>query len=167
MTLSGKSIILLIRNLEKEKTESAHYILFQTEYEKTISTEVEETITKTGTEKSSSPTSTEITTTALSKEDDKVLDELEDGMHTGEKYGFWEINKEVTNEEGKYKSIYFEGTITNFQYTANAEESVEVSMDLSITGQGQRGFATLSEEQKDFVQYAFKDTTPLGDSESL
>ena len=42
--------------------------------------------------------------------------------------------------------------------TAGAEGPIEVTMDLTINGVGQRGFATLTEEQEEFVQYVFKDT---------
>lgn len=157
----GKNIVLLIRDLSQPKTE-ADYILYQTDFSKTISKEVDETVTKTGTIKATSDSSTEISITALAQEDDAVLDALEDGMHTDKKYGFWEINKAVEGAEvgdkGKYKALYYEGEITNYDLTAGAEGPIEVTMDLTIEGVGQRGFATLTEEQEEFVQYVFKDT---------
>ena len=157
----GKNIVLLIRDLSKPATE-ADYILYQTDFSKTISKEIDETVTKTGTIKATSDSSTEISVTALAQEDDAVLDTLEDGMHTDKKYGFWEINKAVqgsgAGDTGKYKALYYEGEITNFDLTAGAEGPIEVTMDLTINGVGQRGFATLTEEQEEFVQYVFKDT---------
>ena len=158
----GKNIVLLIRDLSQPTTE-ADYILYQTDFSKTISKEIDETVTKTGTIKATSDSSTEISVTALAQEDDAVLDTLEDGMHTDNRYGFWEINKAVASEgvddAGKYKALYYEGEITNFDMTAGAEGPIEVTMDLTIEGVGQRGFATLTEEQEEFVQYVFKDTT--------
>lgn len=158
----GKNIVLLIRDLSQPTTE-ADYILYQTDFSKTISKEIDETVTKTGTIKATSDSSTEISVTALAQEDDAVLDTLEDGMHTDNRYGFWEINKAVVSEgaedAGKYKALYYEGEITNFDMTAGAEGPIEVTMDLTIEGVGQRGFATLTEEQEEFVQYVFKDTT--------
>lgn len=157
----GKNIVLLIRDLSQPTTE-ADYILYQTDFSKTISKEIDETVTKTGTIKATSDSSTEISVTALAQEDDAVLDTLEDGMHTDNRYGFWEINKAVVSEgvedAGKYKALYYEGEITNFDMTAGAEGPIEVTMDLTIEGVGQRGFATLTEEQEEFVQYVFKDT---------
>lgn len=157
----GKNIVLLIRDLSQPTTE-ADYILYQTDFSKTISKEIDETVTKTGTIKATSDSSTEISVTALAQEDDAVLDTLEDGMHTDKRYGFWEINKAVEGDEvgdtGKYKALYYEGEITNYDLTAGAEGPIEVSMDLTIEGHGQRGFATLTEEQEEFVQYVFKDT---------
>ena len=157
----GKNIVLLIRDLSQPTTE-ADYILYQTDFSKTISKEIDETVTKTGTIKATSDSSTEISVTALAQEDDAVLDTLEDGMHTDNRYGFWEINKAVVSEgsgdAGKYKALYYEGEITNFDMTAGAEGPIEVTMDLTIDGVGQRGFATLTEEQEEFVQYVFKDT---------
>lgn len=157
----GKDRILLMRDLSQPATE-AFYILFQTDFSKTISKEIDETVTKTGTVKSTSDSSTEISVTALAQEDDAVLDALEDGMHSDKKYGFWEINKAVAGDgvgdAGKYKALYYQGEVTNYDLTAGAEGPVEVTMDLSIEGAGQRGFATLTEEQEEFVQYVFKDT---------
>ena len=73
----GKNIVLLIRDLSQPKTE-ADYILYQTDFSKTISKEIDETVTKTGTIKATSDSSTEISVTALAQEDDAVLDTLEE-----------------------------------------------------------------------------------------
>lgn len=163
--LEGKNIVLLIRNLKDEATKAAEYILFQTEYSKTISKAIDEQVTKSGTQKTSGESSTEISTTALAKVNDEILDALEDGMHTDEEYGFWEINKAVKGSGGadanKFKAIYYEGKISNYDFSAPAEGKVEVTLDLAIDGHGQRGFATLTEEQAEFVQYVFKDTVAI------
>lgn len=157
----GKNSVLLIRDLSAPATE-ADYILYQTDFSKTISKEIEETVTKTGTVKTTSDSSTDISVTALAQEDDAVLDALEDGMHSDKKYGFWEANKAVEGDEvggtGKYKAQYYEGEINNFNLSAPADSQVEVTLDLTIGGHGQRGFATLTAEQEEFVQYVFKDT---------
>ena len=158
---NGKHTVLLIRDLSAPATE-ADYILCQTDFSKTISKEIDETVTKTGTVKATGDSSTEISVTALAQEDDAVLDALEDGMHSDKKYGFWEVNKAVEGSKpgdtGKYKAQYYEGEITTFDSSAPADAKVEVTLDLSIDGHGQRGFATLSAEQEEFVQYVFKDT---------
>ena len=43
--------------------------------------------------------------------------------------------------------------------TANSEDSVELELEFSINGVGKDGFATLTADQAEVVQYVFKDTT--------
>ena len=82
-------------------------------------------------------------------------------MIAGEPYGFWEINKAVQDVTNKFKAVYQEGIITSFSKSAGAEGSVEITLDVAVYGIPQRGYATLTLEQQEVVQYAFKDTTPV------
>ncbi|TCI75503.1 phage major tail protein, TP901-1 family, partial [Exiguobacterium sp. IPBC4] len=41
---------------------------------------------------------------------------------------------------------------------AKAEESVELELAFAINGVGQDGYASLTKEQLDVIQYAFSDT---------
>ena len=118
-------------------------------------------ITKDGVAQSATTPTTEISLTALSAVDDEQMDAIEDSMISGEPYGFWEINKAVQNETDKFKAVYQEGIITSFSKSAGAEGSVEITLDVAVYGIPQRGYATLTLEQQEVVQYAFKDTTPV------
>lgn len=161
----GQDTIVLVRKLSEETTQSAGYIMYQTDYTKDMTNETEETITKDGVAQSATTPTTEISLTALSAVDDEQMDAIEDSMIAGEPYGFWEINKAVQGvelgDEDKYKAVYQEGIITSFSKSAGAEGSVEITLDVAVYGIPQRGFATLTLEQQEVVQYAFKDTTPV------
>ena len=157
----GQDTIVLVRKLSEETTQSAGYIMYQTDYTKDMTNETEETITKDGVAQSATTPTTEISLTALSAVDDKQMDAIEDSMISGEPYGFWEINKAVQDESDKFKAVYQEGIITSFSKSAGAEGSVEITLDVAVYGIPQRGYATLTLEQQEVVQYAFKDTTPV------
>ena len=157
----GQDTIVLVRKLSEETTQSAGYIMYQTDYTKDMTNETEETITKDGVAQSATTPTTEISLTALSAVDDEQMDAIEDSMISGEPYGFWEINKAVQNETDKFKAVYQECIITSFSKSAGAEGSVEITLDVAVYGIPQRGYATLTLEQQEVVQYAFKDTTPL------
>src|SRR5574344_2163091 len=145
----GQDTIVLGRKLSEEATKSAGYIMYKTDY------------TKDSVAQSATTPTTEISLTALSAVDDKQMDAIEDSMIAGEPYGFWEINKAVQDESDKFKAVYQEGIITSFSKSAGAEGSVEITLDVAVYGIPQRGYATLTLEQQEVVQYAFKDTTPV------
>lgn len=77
------------------------------------------------------------------------------------KFGILIPKKQVKklDSKGKYPATYYQGYISSFGAKKNAEEIIEIEMEFAINGVGQKGFATLTEEQKAAVQYKFKDTT--------
>ena len=73
----------------------------------------------------------------------------------------WEINTAIegTGENaGKYESCYYNGYITEFELTANAEDFTEYSLTVGVFGEPKDGYATLTQEQLEADQYVFKDT---------
>ena len=73
----------------------------------------------------------------------------------------WEINTAIegTGENaGKYESCYYNGYITEFELTANAEDFTEYSLTVGVFGEPKDGYATLTQEQQEAAQYVFKDT---------
>ena len=70
------------------------------------------------------------------------------------------IKQEQGTEDNadKYKATYYQGYISEFTPSATAEDSVELSLSFAINGIGQDGYATLTENQAEVVQYTFKDT---------
>ena len=80
----------------------------------------------------------------------------------------WEIDKaeKGTGENaGKFKAKYAQAYLTSFGQSAGAEESGELSLEFGVFGRQQKGYATLTDEQAEVVQYVFTDTvqaTPEG-----
>ncbi|TNX43411.1 phage major tail protein, TP901-1 family, partial [Enterococcus faecium] len=73
----------------------------------------------------------------------------------------WEINKAeqgTDDNANKYKATYYQAYVSEFTPSAAAEDNVELSLSFAVNGVGQDGYATLTEDQADVVQYAFKDT---------
>ena len=84
---------------------------------------------------------------------------MKKALINGELVEIWEIDKAEKNSENKYKATYYQGYITKYGMTANSEDSVELELEFSINGVGKDGFATLTADQAEVVQYVFKDTT--------
>ena len=59
----------------------------------------------------------------------------------------------------KFKGMYFQGYLTEFEITSSADENVEVSLTFGVNGSGKRGDVTVTAQQQEVAAYVFKDTT--------
>jgi TP901-1 family phage major tail protein len=163
--LKGIDVILLYRLLSKATEEAAWKMAFQTEHENGLSRDTDSTITKDGPVQTLSSPEYDFSATSIVAKGDTHVDEMKKALLNGEVIEIWEINKaeKGTGEEsGKYKATYYQGYVSEFTPSAGAEDSVELSLSFAINGVGQDGFATLTDDQAEVVQYAFKDTVKEG-----
>lgn len=147
--IAGKKIIYLYRIMSKEKDHDATAIAFTTENERTKSKDADTTATKDGTVRTPGTAEVEITASSLLKKGDQFIDELEDALDNDQMMEIWEVNLEeegTDGNEGKYKSKYFQGFLTELDQTSSAEDNVEISLTFGINGNGVSGYATVSEE---------------------
>ena len=161
--IAGKKIIYLYRIMSKEKDHDATAIT--TENERTKSKDADTTATKDGTVRTPGTAEVEITASSLLKKGDQFIDELEDALDNDQMMEIWEVNLEeegTDGNEGKYKSKYFQGFLTELDQTSSAEDNVEISLTFGINGNGVSGYATVSEEQKEIAAYVFRDTQKTG-----
>ena len=161
-TVKGIDRILLFRPLSKQETDAASKLAFQTEHEISKSRDVDSVATKDGYRQSLGDLETEISVTSILAKDDPFADEMEEAFDEGEIIEIWDIDRSAEGTEGKFKATYYQAYATDFSQSPNAEDDVEMSIDFSVNGKGQKGEATLTEEQADVVQYAFADTTIEG-----
>ena len=63
---------------------------------------------------------------------------------------------------GKFKGRYFQGYVTEFEKTSNAEDMVEISLTFGINGKGVKGDVTVTAEQQEAASYVFVDTPKTG-----
>lgn len=175
----GIHSILLFRLLKDAKEETATKLAFQTEHEVGKSRDVDGQKTKDGIIQSVGALEYDFKATSILAKGDKLAAKLEKAMEDGELVEIWDIDSEeaikqpegneiakvwgiengTNGENGKYLATYYRGYISSFSAKKNAEENIEIEMEFAINGVGKKGFATLTEQQKAAVQYAFKDTT--------
>ncbi|MBL1225367.1 phage major tail protein, TP901-1 family [Enterococcus sp. BWR-S5] len=159
--LQGIDVILLYRLLSKATEEAAWKMAFQTEHENGRSRDTDEVTTKDGNVQNLKPVAYDFSATSIVARGDSHVDEMEDALLDGEVIEIWEINRSEkgTGENAeKYKATYFQAYVSEFTPTAAAEGQVELSLSFAVNGVGQKGFATLTDEQAEVVQYTFKDT---------
>ncbi|HEP1545963.1 major tail protein [Streptococcus pyogenes] len=175
----GIHSILLFRLLKEASSKAATKLAFQTEHEVGKSRDVDGQKTKDGIIQSVGALEYDFKATSILAKGDELAAKLEKAMEDGELVEIWDIDSEeaikqpkdneiakvwgiengTNGENGKYLATYYQGYISSFSAKKNAEENIEIEMEFAINGVGKKGFATLTEQQKAAVQYAFKDTT--------
>ncbi|HFH9833967.1 TPA: phage major tail protein, TP901-1 family [Streptococcus suis] len=155
----GIDSILLFRVLKEQANKSAAKLAFQTEHSSEKSRDTNSSQTKDGVLKTVGGLEITLSATSIMAENDPLVAELEQAMNNGELVEIWEIEKGAAKVAEKYPATYYQGYITSFNKTKNAEDLVELEMEFGINGAGATGNATLTEEQAQVVQYVFEDTT--------
>ena len=69
------------------------------------------------------------------------------------------MRKTLRKKGDKFESVYYQGYLTSFKKTKNAEDLIELELEFAVNGTGVKGYATLNTSQAEVVQYEFADTT--------
>ena len=156
-----KRIVFRTRFARNPAPKAAWQIAFATENGRTKSKDADATATKDGSIRTPGTAETEITATSILSKGDTNIDALEDAMDSDELIEIWEANLDEPASAGqnKFKGMYFQGYITEFEKTTNAEDNAEISLTFGINGSGARGEVTVTAEQQDQAAYVFTDTT--------
>jgi len=103
--------------------------------------------------------------TTLFAHNDPIREKMYQAFLDGELIELWDIDKTEPNavEGGRFPATYFQGYLTEWNESAGAEDSIEISLSMAINGSGARGHATLTDDQASAVQYVFADTTVAND----
>lgn len=174
----GIHSILLFRLLKEAEKQEATKLAFQTEHEVGKSRDVDGQKTKDGIIQSVGALEYEFKATSILAKGDVLAAKLEKAMEDGDLVEIWDIDSEeaikngssklasvwginngTNGENNKYLATYYQGYISSFSAKKNAEENIVIEMEFAINGVGKKGLATLTNDQKKAVQYAFKDTT--------
>lgn len=160
--MDGKNKILLFRLLREQNT-SAGKLVFQTEHTFTYSRELDSIVTKDGSVVKVGGLEAEVSIEAIQSKEDEVGGMLRQSVIDGEKLELWEVtvDEDLVNETGQYPAVYAQGYLDSWENTASAEDETTVSSTFIVDLEPQEGFATLTEEQENFVQYEFRDTVAV------
>lgn len=164
----GKNKILLFRRLKDQDEENAIKLVFQTEHTFEYSRELDKIVTKDGTVIKVGELETEVDIEAIQAKDDPVNKMLRDSVRKGEKLELWEVNvDEDLKEEDKYPAVYCQGYLNEWSEPSSAEDESTISSTFEVELEPQFGMATLTKNQQEAVQYAFKDTIANSEEENV
>ena len=161
--VQGKKLVYLYRILSEAEKEDGTTLAFTTENGRTKSKDADSTATKDGSIRTPGTAEVEITATSILKKGDKLIDKPEKALDEDSLIEIWEANlmEPAADGNNKFKGKYFQGFLTEIEYTANADEFVEVSLTFGINGTGEDGDITITTSQKEQA-YAFADTPKTG-----
>lgn len=159
--LQGKNKILLFR-MVKDSDKEAAKLSFQTDHTFALSRDTDAITTKDGKIVKIGDLEGEVSgIEAVQAKEDPVAEMLQDAVIDGEKLEIWEVSvDEDLKEDDKYPAMYAQGYLTSWEASAPAEDESTYSGDFTIELAPQFGMATLTEDQEEAIQYAFKDTIP-------
>lgn len=159
--LEGKNKILLFRKFSEQDTEAAK-LAFQTSHTFSYSRDLESIITKDGRVVRPGELESEVSFEAIQSKRDPLSTMLKEAVIKAEKLELWEVtvDEDLVNDEGKYPAVYVQGYLGEWEDEAGAEDDATVSSTFTVEMEPQFGFATLTEDQEEAVQYAFTDTIP-------
>ena len=166
--VQGKKMIYLMRVLGDAATEAAAVVPYTTEDTLTISADGDTTATKDGPITTPGTPEIEFSKTAIMAYDssvtgDTIVDKLRQAVVDGSIVELWEANlARPASTSGKYKGMYYQGLLTEFEVTANAEDLCEVSFSYRANGTGAEGDVTVTAEQQEIASYTFVDTPKTG-----
>lgn len=162
--VKGTKIVYLYRILSKAQNTDAVALAFTTENTRTKSRDADTTATKDGAIRAPGATEVEISATSILAKGDTLVNDLEDALDAGEIIEIWEANLEAPADDGenKFEGRYYQGYLTELEYSSNAEDNVEVSLTFGINGSGAKGDVTVSAAQQEIAAYVFADTARTG-----
>ena len=158
--VAGNRVVYLYRVLSKAATNAATQIAFTTENSTTYSADADSTVTKDGVVRAAADPEVEISATSVLTKGATIIDDLKKAMINKELIEIWEANlDEPGSGDNKFKGTYYQGYLTEFEKTSEAEGNVEVSLTFGVNGSGADGDVTVTTEQQALAAYVFKDTT--------
>ena len=159
--VAGNRVVYLYRVLSKATTNAATQIAFTTENSTTYSADADSTVTKDGVVRAAADPEVEISATSVLTKGATIIDDLKKAMINKELIEIWEANLDEPGSSGenKFKGTYYQGYLTEFEKTSEAESNVEVSLAFGVNGSGADGDVTVTTEQQALAAYVFKDTT--------
>lgn len=157
--VQGKQIVYLYRLYSERATAAGALLAFVTENENSASNDADSTATKDGAVRSPGVPEIEITSTSLLKAADANITKFKNACKNGSLVECWEANiADPATTSGKYKGTYYQGYISEFTVSSNADGNAEVSITFGANGKGVDGEVTVSSEQIAEASYVFADT---------
>lgn len=158
--VQGSKIVYLYRLLEEQATADAFRIAYVTEDSISYSKDADSTVTKDGTIRTPSAVEIEKPMTCILSQGDTDIDKLKGAMLNDKIVELWEANLDepIANQNNKFKGTYFQGYITSYEKTSNAEDMVEIQMTIGVNGKGADGNVTVTASQQEDASYTFTDT---------
>lgn len=153
--LPGKRMVSYFRLLENASKEDAEIVPLEGDSSISFKRDSKSTATKSGNISTSSGLTTEIDQ-SFYECIHKVSDEFYDAILHDKVIEYWLVDLDRVNPQGKYWAIYARCHVTEDKPSFKADSTAERSPKLNVIGTPRRGYTTLSDYDKDMLDYAFR-----------
>lgn len=163
--LNGRNKVLVFRRFKDRNEKDATKIVFQTSHTFSYARSGDRIVTKDGVVLRRGDLETSVEVNALQAVEDEASQMLKMAMIQDERLEVWEITIEesLRDDDGKYPAVYAQGFLESWDESSDADGDPEVSGTLNVELEPQFDYATLTEEQREAAQYAFRDTVVEND----
>lgn len=159
--IKGDKLVFYYRLLKNEKTKDAMLIGYQTEGGENLSRDSDTTATKSGPIPVPGTLEVELSFTALVEKNRTAEKELKNALYDSEKVEMWLVNlgrpSTEANAENKYDASYYQGIVSQFEKSADADDFATYATTFKGEGKPQDGYVTVTKEEEEALAYAFRD----------
>ena len=156
--IKGDKLVFYYRLLKNEKTKDAMMIGYQTEGGENLSRDSDTTATKSGPIPVPGTLEVELSFTALVEKNGTAEKELKNALYDSEKVEIWLVNLgRPSTEENKYDASYYQGIVSQFEKSADADDFATYATTFKGEGKPQDGYVTVTKEEEEALAYAFRD----------
>ncbi|MFM1538675.1 phage major tail protein, TP901-1 family [Helcococcus bovis] len=157
--IKGKDKILFVRLLSEAKTKTASKILYQVDHTIKYSNSTDVKKTKDGNIQQSGGVEITVEMNALLT-DDELNKMMRKAVIDGDIIELWEVNlKSLDQSKNQADALYMQAKLNDWEDPASVEEYSTFKTTAAVIGMPKEGKVTLSKEQQEEIQYAFKDLT--------
>ncbi|QHM59377.1 hypothetical protein C7M46_00020 [Pediococcus pentosaceus] len=151
----GNDVVAYARLLDNAKTEAASLIPGQTSFEFDPQRDSDSTDTKDGSFSTNSSLETDVEVDFINNSS-KIADQMITSIMKGKVMEIWAVNRKRRNKDGKYYAWYMRGTVSEDDNSNDAGDISERDVSFSISGEPQRGWLALSDDQQAEIDYIFR-----------
>lgn len=162
--IKGDKLVFYYRLLKNEKTKDAMMIGYQTEGGENLSRDSDTTATKSGPIPVPGTLEVELSFTALVEKNGTAEKELKNALYDSEKVEIWLVNLgRPSTEENKYDASYYQGIVSQFEKSADADDFATYATTFKGEGKPQDGYVTVAKEEEEALAYAFRDLAKVAE----
>ena len=150
--VKGKDVVTYMRLFSERKTAAASLIPYQTGMSFGVSRNSDSTSTKDGPLSTQGALETDFSVDFVNNTSE-IADKALDAAVSGERIEAWKVNRGRRNATGQAEIWYVQGTISEDSGDNDSDSDATRSLTIAVDGEPKHGWAKLSDEQEELIDY--------------
>lgn len=162
--VKGKDIVTYMRLFSERKTAAASLIPYQTGMSFGVSRDSDSTSTKDGKLSTQGDLETDFSVDFVNNTSE-IADKALNAAISGERIEAWKVNRGRRNATGQAEIWYVQGTISEDSGDNDSDSDATRSLTIAVDGEPKHGWAKLSDEQEELIDYVLHGLGVVGADE--